>query len=161
MVWFCMRRIVMEDKKVFDKKENVVNHINDNLKDYEGYVQFSDTPLRKCDVFEGYQDIKLTPTKGFVYEAHFSNGNESIMIRQQNAEWVVSTIDISKVENEDMNYYALEKTFHLKDVKSNWVKMAQIWEAKADELCERMEVMKLQKVVFAGFAVNNKKGEES
>ena len=132
-------------------RTEVIEYIN-SLKAYEGYVQFSDTPLRECDVFEGYQDIKLTPTKGFVYEAHFTNGKESIMIRQQNAEWVVSTTDdISKVEEKDMNLYALEKTSHLKDVKSEWVKMAQIWEAKADKLCDGMEVMKLQKVVFAGF----------
>ena len=140
-------------------RTEVIEYIN-SLKAYEGYVQFSDTPLRECDVFEGYQDIKLTPTKGFVYEAHFTNGKESIMIRQQNAEWVVSTTDdISKVEEKDMNLYALEKTSHLKDVKSEWVKMAQIWEAKADKLCDGMEVMKLQKVVFAGFV--EKKGEEN
>ena len=138
-------------------RTEIIEYIN-SLKNYEGYVQFSDTPLRKCDVFEGYQDIKLTPTDGFVYEAHFSNGKESIMVRQQNAEWVVSTTDISKVDNKDMNLYALEKTSHLKDVKSEWVKMAQIWEAKADKLCDEMEVMKLQKVVFAGFV--EKKGEE-
>ena len=131
-------------------RTEIIEYIN-SLKNYEGYVQFSDTPLRECDVFEGYQDIKLTPTKGFVYESHFSNGKESIMIRQQNAEWVVSETDISKVENEDINLYALEKTSHLKGVKSKWVKMAQIWEAKEDELCNGMDVMKLQKVVFVGF----------
>jgi CRISPR type III-associated protein (TIGR04423 family) len=30
--------------------------------------------------------------------------------------------------------------------------MAQIWKSEADEFCDGMEVMKLQKVVFAGFS---------
>jgi CRISPR type III-associated protein (TIGR04423 family) len=37
------------------------------------------------------------------------------------------------------------------------VKMAQVWEKEADALCEGMDVMKLKKVVFAGF----EKGEAS
>ena len=139
-------------------RTEIIEYIN-SLKNYEGYVQFSDTPLRECDVFEGYQDIKLTPTKGFVYESHFSNGNESIMIRQQNAEWVVSKTSIVDMEEKDVNLYALEKTSHLKGINFNWVKMVQIWEVKEDKLCDGMDVMKLQKVVFAGFV--EKKGEEN
>ncbi len=150
----------------YESNESLIEYI-DTLKSYEGYVQFSDEPLRRCDIFEGLQDIKLTPTKGFVYEAHFCNGQNSIMIRQQNAEWVVSKTDIvtedEKIEI-DFEYFALEKTALLeKDkenkLKSNWVKMAQIWKSEADDLCDSMDVMKLQKVVFAGFLVDKKQGE--
>ena len=140
-------------------RTEIIEYIN-ALKGYEGYVQFSDKPLRECDVFEGLQDISLSLTDGFVYEAHFCNDVESIMIRQINAEWVVSKTDISKVEDKDMNLYALEKTSHLQNLKVNWVKMAQIWKSKADELCEGMEVMKLEKVVFVGFE-KDKKGERN
>jgi len=152
----------------YESNESLIEYI-DTLKSYEGYVQFSDEALRKCDVFEGLQDIKLTPTKGFVYEAHFSNGQNSIMIRQQNAEWVVSETIISDVDEKDMEYFALEKTTLLTNVKSNWVKMAQIWKNEEDKLCELekdgktikgMQVMKLKKVVFAGFSVDKKKGEK-
>jgi len=139
-------------------RTEIIEYIN-SLKAYEGYVQFSDTPLRECDVFEGYQDIQLTPTKGFVYEAHFYNGENSIMIRQQNAEWIVSKTSIVDVEKKDIEFYALEKTKYLEKVTSNWVKMAQIWEPEKDDLCENMEVMKLKKVVFAGFEIEKLKGE--
>ena len=139
----------------YESNESLIEYI-DTLKSYEGYVQFSDEPLRKCDVFEGLQDIKLTPTKGFVYEAHFCNAQKSIMIRQQNAEWVVSQTAISDIDEKDIEYFALEKTTLLTNVKSNWVKMAQIWKSEADELCDGMEVMKLQKVVFAGFEKEKK-----
>jgi len=139
-------------------KIEVVEYIN-KLKGYEGYVQFSDIHLRECDIFEGFQDISITPTDGFVYEAHFANKNESIMIRQQNAQWLISKTDIANIEKKDMELYALEKTTHLKDVKSSWIKMAQIWKSESDELCDGMDVMKLNKVVFAGFCKD--KGEES
>jgi len=139
----------MEDKKVFDKKENVVNHINDNLKDYEGYVQFSHRAIDlEKDLFPRTEDIE--DEKGFVFEAHFCKDGKSIMIRQLNHEWVVSSTDIANAE--------IEKYYGIADLEIN---MAQIWKPTADEYCEGMEVMKLQKVVFAGFTVNNKKGEES
>jgi len=143
----------------FTKPKDVIDYIN-TLDSYRGYVQFSNRPLMPKDIFEDKDPMVATEEQGFVYEAHFCNDVESIMIRQINAEWVVSKTDISKVEDKDMNLYALEKTSHLQNLKVNWVKMAQIWKSKADELCEGMEVMKLEKVVFVGFE-KDKKGERN
>ena len=146
---------------MFSEKVKVIDYIN-SLEGYRGYIQFSHRPLEQKDIFEDSDPSVASDEDGFVYEAHFCNGKESIMIRQQNSEWVVSKTPI-KTEAEkveiDFEYFAFEKTAHLKEVKSNWVKMAQIWEEKSDELCEDMKVMKLQKVVFAGFS--EKKGEEN
>jgi len=129
-----------------ETKESIIKYIN-SLKDYEGYVQFSDSKIRECDIFKGFQDIKLTPTKGFIYEAHFYNGQDSITIRQINDSWIVDkNIDIPLTDTE---------TFYAKDGLK--VKMAQIWEAKADEFCEGMRVKKLIKVVFAGFEKGDSK----
>ena len=127
-------------------RTEVIEYIN-SLKEYEGYVQFSHRPIDlERDLFPRTEDIELDNQQSFVYEAHFCNGQESIMIRQQNADWVVSKTDISSAEFE---------TFH--GIAGLKVKMAQIWEEKPDELCEGMKVNKLQKVVFAGF----EKGEAS
>ncbi len=153
-----MGNVIMQNKYSYDEQEMLIDYIN-SLSDYRGYVQFSHRALEAQDIFEDKAPNVAKDEKGFVYEAHFFNGKESIMIRQQNAEWVVSTTLIADVEEKDMNLYALEKTSHLEGVKSEWVKMAQIWEAKADKLCEGMDVMKLQKVIFAGFV--EKKGEEN
>jgi len=128
-------------------REEVINYIN-GLKGYEGYVQFSDSKIRECDIFKGFQDIELTPTKGFIYEAHFYNDKDknSITIRQINDSWLVSTTNISNIEKKDTQSYLSDiKDFNYK------IRMAQIWEAKPDDLCEGMEVKKLTKVVFAGF----------
>jgi len=146
----------METKYTYEQKGELIEDIN-KLKGYEGYVQFSHRPLEQKDIFD---DKDKAPNvakdeKGFIYEAHFCNGQESIMIRQQNAEWVVSktpiTLDESNVEIK-FEYFAFEKTSLLKDIKANWVKMAQIWQSEPDDLCNGMNVKKLKKVVFAGFA---------
>ena len=139
---------------MFSNKSEVIDYIN-TLDGYRGYVQFSHRALEQKDVFED-KNPTLQDEEGFVFEAHFSNGKESIMIRQQNAVWVVSETAISDIDEKDMEYFALEKTTLLTNVKSNWVKMAQIWKSEADELCDGMKVMKLQKVVFAGFEKEKK-----
>ncbi|SFZ98433.1 hypothetical protein MNB_SV-5-1121 [hydrothermal vent metagenome] len=126
----------------FTKKEDVVAYINAELKDYEGYVQFSHRPIDiDKDIFYITDTVMVNDEKGFIFEAHFFKEQESIMIRQQNAEWIVDkTLDVPK----EVEIFSA--------IKGLEVKMSQMWEAKQDEYCENMEVMKLQKVVFSGFA---------
>ncbi len=121
-------------------RTEIIEYIN-TLGGYEGYVQFSHRPIElNKDIFID-NDPKVADEEGFVYEAHFSNGVESVAIRQMNDAWLVS---IASIDNADL------ETFHgISDLKIN---MAQIWETKIDHLCEGMEVTKLKKVVFAGFA---------
>ena len=127
-------------------KEEIVRYIN-TLKGYEGYVQFSHRPIdRERDIFYDNKEVKIEDEKGFIYEAHFYNGKESIAIKQVNSSWFVSTTALSNLKEEDTQSY-------ISDIESfNYnIKMAQIWEEKADKLCAGMKVMKLQKVVFMGF----------
>jgi len=124
-------------------REEVINYINE-LKEYQGFVQFSDTKIRECDIFKEFQDIKLTTTNGFVYEAHFYNGKDSITIKQINNYWLVDEIKNTTLSDTQSYLSDIEEFNYM-------IKMAQIWEAKPDDLCEGMEVMKLQKVVFVGF----------
>jgi CRISPR type III-associated protein (TIGR04423 family) len=133
-----------------DTKQQIIEYIN-NLQNYQGYVQFSDEKIRECDIFKKFQDIKLTPTDGFIYEAHFCNDKESVSIKQINNSWLVSKTDISNISSSDMQEFITDiEKFNYK------VKMAQIWEEVEDELCENMKVKKLKKVVFAGFEGDKK-----
>ena len=129
-----------------DTKQEVINYINE-LKDYQGYVQFSHRPIDKeKDIFNG-KSIKIEDENGFIYEAYFCNDKESISIKQINDSWLVSTTILpTDLTQDDIKEY-------LTDIKDfNYiVKMAQIWEAENDLLCENMRVKKLRKVVFAGF----------
>ena len=121
-------------------QQGIIDFIN-TLKGYQGYVQMSDR--RITDIWVEYSDINLVVESGFIYEAHFCSGAESIAIKQINSDWLVSKTDISNVvESDKQTYYAING---LK------VKMAQIWEPEVDPLCENMKVLKLKKVVFAGF----------
>ncbi|MEA3228710.1 MAG: TIGR04423 family type III CRISPR-associated protein [Campylobacterota bacterium] len=126
-------------------EDEIINYIN-NLKEYQGYVQFSHRPIDKAkDIFYNNKTVKVDDEDGFIYEAHFCNNVESISIKQLNDFWMISTTDIQKIKTEDTQTY-------LTDIESlQNIKMAQIWEEREDEFCEGMKVKKLQKVVFVGF----------
>jgi len=129
------------------KKEDIVNTINEQYRDYEGYVQFSHRAIDKeRDIFYDGKRVEVLDENGFIYEAHFYNEKESISIKQINDSWLVSTTDISNVDENDTEKFISDVT--------GWnykIKMAQIWEKEADEFCEGIEMKKLKKVVFAGF----------
>ena len=127
-------------------KNEIIDYIN-GLKGYEGYVQFSHRPIEnEKDIFIGH-DPHIVEEKGFVYEAHFCNGIESITIRQIDADWWVTHTHIEGLPTQE---YDTKGTLPK-------IKMAQIWQEESDPLCEGMKAPKLLRVVFAGF----KQGEAS
>ncbi len=131
------------------KNETEILEFINNLKGYQGYIQMSDKPI--TDIWQNFSDISFTPTNGFVYEAHFCNYTESIAIKQINDTWLVSKTDISQqleAKKQDKEYPDIQ-TYHT--IHGHKVNMGQIWEEVDDEFCENMKVLKLQKVVFAGF----------
>ena len=136
-------------------KQEVIDYIN-TLQGYEGYVQFSHRPIDKDqDIFYDGKLLHVSHDEdGFVYEAHFCNGEKSISIRQINDSWKISQTTISNVQKEDKQTFIAS----IKDFKHD-VEMAQIWEEVEDELCAGMKVKKLKRVVFAGF-VKKSKGDE-
>ena len=125
-------------------RQEILKYIN-SLKGYEGYVQFSDRPIE--DIWTQKSDISVDAKDGFVYEAHFYNGSDSISIKQVNDVWLVD-------ETKDTPLTDTQAFVGINNLK---VKMAQIWEAKEDPLCEDMQVKKLKKVVFVGFEKGERK----
>jgi CRISPR type III-associated protein (TIGR04423 family) len=123
------------------KKEDIIETINTKYKDYQGYVQFSHRPIdKKKDIFLN-GNVKVENETGFIYEAHFYNGKDSITIKQVNDSCLVDVETDTSLEN-TQTYIGIDG---LK------VKMAQIWKETPDSLCEDMKVKKLKKVVFVGF----------
>ncbi len=136
------------------KNETEILEFINNLKGYQGYIQMSDKPI--SDIWQNFSDISFVPSSGFVYEAHFCNGVESIAIKQINDTWLVSKTSLSEVENKETDIQIYHAINGLK------VNMAQIWEIEEDLLCELerdekgktikgFDVLKLKKVVFVGF----------
>jgi CRISPR type III-associated protein (TIGR04423 family) len=129
------------------KKEDIVKTINEKYRDYEGYVQFSHRPIDKeKDIFHNGKKVAIEDESGFVYEAHFFNGTDSIAIKQINDRWYVDETKNTPL-TDTQSYFTKDKNLK--------VKMAQIWEPENDPLCENMPVLKLKKVVFAGFEGGN------
>ena len=135
---------------MFKEKSKVIEYIN-TLEDYEGYVQFSHREIEiKKDVFiQNNPNVK--DEKGFILEAHFFNGSTSISIRQMNEGWIV---------DECLNI-SLDETNIYDGIDNLQIRMAQIWKPKKDINCANMEVIKLEKVVFAGLSIKDKKGKQS
>ncbi|CAA6804229.1 MAG: Unknown protein [uncultured Sulfurovum sp.] len=124
---------------MLNEKSKVINYIN-GLGGYRGYVQFSHRPIDiERDVFIDHNP-SVKDEEGFILEAHFFNGSTSLSIRQVNAEWIVDESLNIPLDN-------LETYHGIDDLK---IKMAQIWTLQQDDNCANLEVLKLNKVVFAG-----------
>jgi len=121
---------------------------------YEGYIQMSDqrikhlftkaTPLPPLD--EIYKDHKNNATDvNYVLEmALFEPSTKnSILIRQHNADWLVLKESLSG--NEPMD------SFHTVTANTPKMKIAQIWESKANEFCNSWNVLEPKALMFAGF----------
>jgi len=126
--------------------KNELKEYLEKLQGYNGYIQYSNRPINKDrDIFLN-QNLKVEDEDGFIYEAHFCNGKESISIKQINQHWLVNKTDVSNIDKNDIQSYKSD----IQDWNYN-IKMAQIWEDIEDSLCENMRVKKLKKVVFMGF----------
>jgi hypothetical protein len=143
-------------------KDEILKYVNENLKGYEGYIQLMG---EKIDEKHLFLTGERTPSLGedeLIYEAHFFNANlkKSISIRQINDAWFVDETELNKVALEESDI----KTFYPKFGNFK-IKMAQIWQDEKDEFCEvpqgngtleGLPVLKLQKIVFAGFVKDEK-----
>jgi len=124
-------------------KNEIVKYIN-NLKGYQGYIQYlSQSINKKKDIFID-SDIKVEDKE--IYEAHFANDKKSVSIKLINGKYKISEFDLTK--EEDIKCFEIDFKYK--------VKMAQIWEEEVDELCENMKVKRLKAVVFTGFEGESK-----
>lgn len=133
----------------FEKKEDVIKYIN-NLQGFNGMVRFSHRKFDEDkDLF--YQKTpKVENEIGFISEAYFCDDKSSISIKMLDGIWYIDNVNIQNLDENDISKYVLNiEKFGKK------AKLAQIWEAKNDELCNNLKTLKLQKVVFAGFTGAN------
>ena len=143
-------------------KDEILKYVNENLKGYEGYIQLMGEKIDEKHLFLAGE---RTPSLGEdepIYEAHFfdEKSKKSISIRQINDAWFVDQTELNKVALEESDIKAFYPKF------GNFkIKMAQIWQDEKDEFCEvsqgngtleGLPVLKLQKIVFAGFVKDEK-----
>ncbi|MCD8213425.1 MAG: TIGR04423 family type III CRISPR-associated protein [Campylobacter sp.] len=142
-------------------KDEILEYVS-QLKGYEGYIQFMGKKIDENDVFAG-ENIDINDKSGYIYEAHFFNKTEkkSISIRQINDAWFVDETQLSDLSKDTCEFYC--KPINGK----HKIKMAQIWQTEKmnigkvqdDKPCESLDVLKLKKIVFAGFIDDEKDGK--
>ena len=143
-------------------KDEILKYVNENLKGYEGYIQLMSEKIDEKHLFLAGEQTPGLGEDELIYEAHFFNANlkKSISIRQINDAWFVDETELNKVALEESDI----KTFYPKFGNFK-IKMAQIWQDEKDEFCEvpqdngtleGLPVLKLQKIVFAGFVKDEK-----
>lgn len=145
-----------------NNRDEILKYVNENLKGYEGYIQLMGEKIDEKHLFLVGERTPGLGEDELIYEAHFFNANlkKSISIRQINDAWFVDETELNKVALEESDI----KTFYPKFGNSK-IKMAQIWQDEKDEFCEvpqdsgtleGLPVLKLQKIVFAGFVKDEK-----
>lgn len=143
-------------------KDEILKYVNENLKGYEGYIQLMGEKIDEKHLFLAGERTPGLGEDELIYEAHFfdEKSKKSVSIRQINDAWFVDETELNKVVIEESDI----KTFYPKFGNFK-IKMAQIWENEKDEFCkvlredgtrEGLSVLKLQKIVFAGFVKDEK-----
>ena len=143
-------------------KDEILKYVNENLKGYEGYIQLMGEKIDEKHLFLAGERTPGLGGDELIYEAHFfdEKSKKSVSIRQINDAWFVDETELNKVALEESGI----KTFYPKFGNFK-IKMAQIWQDEKDEFCEvpqdngtleGLPVLKLQKIVFAGFVKDEK-----
>ena len=143
-------------------RDEILKYVNENLRDYEGYIQLMGEKIDEKHLFLAGERTPSLGKDELIYEAHFfdEKSKKSVSIRQINDAWFIDETELNKVVLEESDI----KTFYPKFGNFK-IKMAQIWQDEKDEFCEvlredgtreSLPVLKLQKIVFAGFVKDEK-----
>ena len=129
-----------------DELKEFYNGLNDK---YEGYVQMSDSRIKFNHLFKTPQTLpkweELHNDINYIVEMalYKPTTKHSILIRQQNSDWLV--IDKKLEGNEPIDSF-----FTLTEDNTK-MKIAQIWEVADSEFCLNIEVLEPKYLLFAGF----------
>jgi CRISPR type III-associated protein (TIGR04423 family) len=121
---------------------------------YEGYVQMSDSRIKPNHLFKTAQTLptweELHNEINYIVEMalYELNSKRSILIRQQNSEWLVMDRVLDGKEPIDSYFTLTEDTPKMK--------IAQIWEEESNEFCLGMRVLEPKYLLFAGFKGESK-----
>ena len=116
---------------------------------YEGYVQMSDSRITSKYLFKIAKKLpnweELHNEINYILEMALFDpmSKKSILIRQQNSEWLVIDKILDEDEPTDLYFTLTEDTPK--------IKIAQIWEEEKNEFCLGLDVLEPKYLLFAGF----------
>lgn len=141
---------------ILKSKKEVIEYINSNLQNYDGFVQFSN---RKFDTSKDLfidRSLKISDESGFISEAYFYNEATkiSISIKMLDGKWLVCETNLDGVLDDDIEIYASNILG-----SSLYIKMAQIYKFEGEfakdmqgNILDEFSSPILDRVVFAGFS---------
>ncbi|WP_281529787.1 TIGR04423 family type III CRISPR-associated protein [Campylobacter hominis] len=141
---------------ILKSKKEVIEYINSNLQNYDGFVQFSN---RKFDTSKDLfidSSLKISDESGFISEAYFYNEatKTGISIKMLDGKWLVCQTNLDGVLDDDIEIYAS----NISD-SSLYIKMAQIYKFEGGfakdmqgNILDEFKTPILDRVVFAGFS---------
>lgn len=141
---------------ILKSKKEVIEYINSNLQNYDGFVQFSN---RKFDTSKDLfidKSLKISDESGFISEAYFYNEatKTSVSIKMLDGKWLVCETNLDGVLDNDIEIYVS----NIKPDSSPYIKMAKIYKFEGgfakdmqDNILDEFGSPILDRVVFAGF----------
>ena len=141
---------------ILKSKKEVIEYINSNLQNYDGFVQFSN---RKFDTSKDLfidKSLKISDESGFISEAYFYNEatKTGVSIKMLDGKWLVCQTNLDGVLDDDIEIYAS----NISD-SSLYIKMAQIYKFEGGfakdmqgNILDEFKTPILDRVVFAGFS---------
>ncbi|MCZ6169697.1 hypothetical protein [Campylobacter ureolyticus] len=141
---------------ILKSKKEVIEYINSNLQNYDGFVQFSN---RKFDTSKDLfidRSLKISDESGFISEAYFYNEatKTGVSIKMLDGKWLVCETNLDGVLDDDIEIYASNILG-----SSLYIKMAQIYKFEGgfakdmqSNVLDEFKTPILDRVVFAGFS---------
>ena len=141
---------------ILKSKKEVIEYINSNLQNYDGFVQFSN---RKFDTSKDLfidKSLKISDESGFISEAYFYNEatKTGVSIKMLDGKWLVCQTNLDGVLDDDIEIYASNILG-----SSLYIKMAQIYKFEGGfakdmqgNILDEFSSPILDRVVFAGFS---------
>lgn len=126
---------------------------------YEGYIWWSDKD--RPTVYYGEEEVELSLNDGknpFIIEGNLWDkaSKKSIFIRYVDGQYFTNETTV-KEEDRNNKERCTEKSFIAHRIDGIRVlRFLQYWETFKDPLCEKMETLRPEKLVFIGFDDNNK-----
>ncbi len=143
---------------ILKSKKEVIEYINSNLQNYDGFVQFSN---RKFDTSKDLfidKSLKISDESGFISEGYFYNEatKTSVSIKMLDGKWLVCETNLDAVLDDDIEIYAS----NISNLDSPlYIKMAQIYKFEGgfakdmqSNVLDEFKTPILDRVVFAGFS---------
>lgn len=141
---------------ILKSKKEVIEYINSNLQNYDGFVQFSNRKFETSKDLFIDRSLKISDESGFISEAYFYNEatKTGVSIKMLDGKWLVCETNLDGVLDDDIEIYAS----NISD-SSLYIKMAQIYKFEGGfakdmqgNILDEFKTPILDRVVFAGFS---------